>query len=382
MKNIFFLGFFLVVITVYSLGCWYVFHRVGQAIQSPLVRTVFSWVFWLLAASFIVGQILERGNPHLVSSIVSGIGSTWLAVLWYSFLLVLVVDVVRLLNNFLHFIPANFMSTHLTPVSLLVGGAVLIFIVVTAGYINAAYPRVHTIDVQVNKSVPGKKELTVALLSDVHMGFIIRNGRVSRMIDNINATHPDLVIFAGDLVDHNPKPVVQGDMGRHFAKIKAPLGVYAVTGNHEFIGHPEVSVDYLSQYGVKYLRDTLIDIAGIQLAGREDVTKKRFVGEDRKPLAELLQKMAADKPLILIDHQPVDYTEAQRLGVDLMLSGHTHEGQLWPFKILTQKIYGLQDGLMKRGNANFYVSPGYGTWGPPVRIGNRPEIALIRIHFR
>ncbi|MDR3706359.1 MAG: metallophosphoesterase [Paludibacteraceae bacterium] len=378
MKNHFLLLFISIVSAIYLLGCWYVFHRGSQAIPSAQGRVVFAWVFWLLAASFIVGQVLERGNYHFITTVITGIGSTWLAVLWYSFLLVLVIDIVRLLNRFLHFIPGTIPSHYL-----FFGVAGFVLVVVASGMLNAAFPHVHQMDVTIDKPVEGnKKELTIALVSDIHMGFIIGNGHVSRLVESINATHPDMVILAGDLVDHNPKPVVQENLGRHFSLLKAPLGVYAVTGNHEYIGHPEISVNYLSKFGIRYLRDTMIEVNGIQLAGRDDSQKIRFTGKPRKDLARLLSNAQQAKPLILIDHQPVEYDKAQQQGVDLMLSGHTHDGQVWPFKYIANKVYNISEGIMTQGKSHFYVSSGYGTWGPPVRLGNRPEIALIKIHFK
>jgi len=378
MKNHFLLLFISIVSAIYLLGCWYVFHRGSQAISSVQGRVVFAWVFWLLAASFIVGQVLERGNYHFITTVITGIGSTWLAVLWYSFLLVLAIDIVRLFNRFLHFIPSTFSTDYL-----FVGVAGFVLLIVASGMLNAVFPRVHEMDVTIDKPVEGnKKELTIALVSDIHMGFIIGNGHVSRMVESINATHPDMVILAGDLVDHNPKPVVQENLGRYFSRLNPPLGVYAVTGNHEYIGHPEISVNYLSKFGIRYLRDTMIEVNGIQLAGRDDSQKIRFTGKPREALAQLLSNAQHTKPLILIDHQPVEYDKAQQQGVDLMLSGHTHDGQVWPFKYIANKVYNISEGIMTRGKSHFYVSSGYGTWGPPVRLGNRPEIALIKIHFK
>ena len=86
-------------------------------------------------------------------------------------------------------------------------------------------------------------------------------------------------------------------------------------------------------------------------------------------------------PIIVIDQQPLEQDRVVALGADLLVSGHTHQGQLWPFKILTKLIYKIEDGLVQKGNTHLYVSPGYGTWGPPVRIGNRPEIAVFRLVF-
>jgi hypothetical protein len=203
------------------------------------------------------------------------------------------------------------------------------------------------------------------------------------MIEKINQLNPDLVLFAGDLVDHNPLYVKADEMGKHFLKLTPRLGVYAVTGNHEYIGHPEISVEYLQQFGIKYLRDTIIDIGNnIVIAGRDDKDKVQFAGSPRKKLEQIIGEKQDEKFVILMDHQPVDYTEAEKRGVDLMVSGHTHKGQLWPFGYITSLVYENDYGLVKKGNTNYYTSSGYGTWGPPVRTGNRPEIVVFNVSFK
>jgi predicted MPP superfamily phosphohydrolase len=212
------------------------------------------------------------------------------------------------------------------------------------------------------------------------MGAMIGKKRISEMIDKINAQKPDIVLLAGDLVDHNPLFMKFEKIGPEFLRIKAPMGVYAVAGNHEFIGHADVSIDYLQQYGVQYIRDTLINVKDIlQIAGRDDRERRQHDGAARKPIDEVMQNINPDMPLILMDHQPVEYKAAAKYGVDLMVSGHTHKGQLWPFGYITNAIFENDYGLMTKGNTHYYTSSGYGTWGPPVRTGNRPELVVITV---
>lgn len=375
--------FILIISSVYLLGCAYVFCRGLQAFDSSQGKIVFSIVFWLISLLFFAGQIIERSNfssQPWVSGI-SFVYSVWLAVLLYAFLAVLCIDLVRLVNHFLHFIPENIF----TPKNLFAGVSVLVGLFVLAGAINAAFPRVREIELTINKPCE-RKEIRLALVSDVHMGFIFGNSRTARMVREINTLKPDLVVFAGDVVDHNPTPVMHNDMGKHFAHIDAPLGVFAVTGNHEYIGNVTASTTYLAQYGVRYLHDSVAEVSCLQLAGRDDRSKMRptcTVCKPRLSMDKLLANTDPAKPLILIDHQPVEYDLAEKLGVDLMLSGHTHHGQLFPFKWITEKVYHLSnsDNLMSRGASRFIISSGYGTWGPPVRLGNRPEIVLVKLRF-
>ncbi len=120
---------------------------------------------------------------------------------------------------------------------------------------------------------------------------------------------------------------------------------------------------------------------GMYVAGREDRSSGQFGGKKRKAIEELLSGLDRARPLILMDHQPFHLEEAERCGVDLQLSGHTHHGQLWPLNFITRAVYEVSMGYRRKGGTHVYVSNGVGTWGPPVRIGNRPEILRITLRF-
>jgi len=375
--------FFIIVLSIYFVGNWYVFSRGMKALDGTAYKNIFRWGFWIVTSSFIFGQMLERGNPGIVAQIVTNIGSVWLAVFLYLFLFVVVVDIFRLIQHFTHFIPAKLTSGILSGKMLFVYALVIALLTTAGGYINARYPRINQVDIEIDKKQSTRSELTIVVATDVHLGVLIGKKRASELLQQINEQKPDIVIFAGDLVDHNPVPVVKNHLGDCLAKINAPLGVYAITGNHEFIGNPEVSIEYFTQNGIRYIRDSIITIDGIiQIAGRDDREKPRFTGQNRKTMAEILIHKNTELPLLLLDHQPTEYAEAEKWGVDLMISGHTHKGQLFPFGYITRKIYENHYGLMQKGASQFYTSSGYGTWGPPVRTGNRPELVVFKVKLK
>jgi len=174
--------------------------------------------------------------------------------------------------------------------------------------------------------------------------------------------------------------VLRNDIGSPLRTLSAPYGIYAVTGNHEYIGGVEKAVQYIESLGIRVLRDSVANIGNFfWLAGREDRDIKRFNGKKRIPLNDILAGIDLSKPLLLVDHQPLGLNEAVEAGVDLQLSGHTHHGQLWPFSLIVKRMYEVSHGYLRKGDTQFYVSNGYGTWGPPVRIGNRPEVAIITL---
>jgi predicted MPP superfamily phosphohydrolase len=215
------------------------------------------------------------------------------------------------------------------------------------------------------------------------MGTLIGPRRTGKLVDSINALNPDIILLAGDIVDEDLAPVIRQNLGEALTRLKAPLGVYGITGNHEYIGGAEAAVKYLEAHGITMLRDSVVKVAdAFYVAGREDRDKNRFSGKPRKEVKELLLGADLSRPVILLDHQPFALEKAMEAGVDLQLSGHTHHGQLWPLNFITRAVYEVSMGYKKKGNTHFYVSPGFGGWGPPVRTGHRPEVVSILLRFR
>jgi predicted MPP superfamily phosphohydrolase len=259
----------------------------------------------------------------------------------------------------------------------------LVGIVVLLGHINALNPRVKRIDIYVDKKAGEMKTLHIAAASDIHLGTLVGPRRTAKLVRMLNECKADMILFAGDIVDEDLAPVIRYDLGRSLLKLKAPLGVYAITGNHEYIGGADAAVEYLETHGVKMLRDTVIKIKdSFYIAGRNDRDSKRFSGKDRKALGDLLHGVDLTFPVIMMDHQPFNLQQVVDAGVDFQISGHTHHGQLWPFNYITDAIYEVSWGYKQKGNSQFYVSSGYGGWGPSVRTGNRPEILDIYVTFR
>ena len=381
MKTATFIIFFSIVLVVYGAVNTYIFIRGLQAIPSGSPwKSWFSVFFWLVASTFILARVLERVYPSLLSGIITWIGSFWLGFMLFFFLAVLLIDLARLLNSFLHFIPASFYAnlTHTKVITLvIVLGLSVLF--VTVSFINARIPRIRELNLTISKPQANPGELTIVMASDIHLGTI---RKANRLVEKINSMDPDLVLLAGDIVDEDLAPVINNNLGEALCRIQSKLGVYAVTGNHEYIGGGGSAVEYLEKHGIRMLRDTSVLIDNqFYLVGRDDRDKPRFTGKPRKELTEILETVDTAFPVILMDHQPFDLAKHATMGVDLQLSGHTHHGQLWPFNYITNAIYEVSWGYQQIGNTHVYVSSGYGTWGPPLRLGNRPEIVLINLRF-
>jgi predicted MPP superfamily phosphohydrolase len=384
MNRLNFIIFFSIFFLLYGLINFYVFLRGWQAIPTDShLRVPYAAVFWILALSFIAGRFLERIALTPFSTAVVWVGSFWFAAFAYFTLAALLIDIVRLINYIAPFFP-SFVTENIARTKAVLALSVfsVVVLAIVFGYFNARSPRVKVLQVHIQKQVDSVKSLDVAVASDIHLGTIIGRGRLNSIVEKINNLHADLVLFPGDIVDEDLAPVINQNLGETLRTIKAKYGVYAITGNHEYIGGAEEACKYLMDHGISVLRDEAVNVNGsIVLVGREDRSISQFAGKKRKPLAELMAGVDKRYPIIMMDHQPFGLHEAVEQGIDLQLSGHTHHGQLWPFNAITNAIYELSWGYKKTGQTHFYVSSGVGTWGPPVRLGNTPEIIHLKLTF-
>jgi len=384
MRILSFIIFITVFFILYGLINLYIFRRGWQCLpKDPLVKKVYIFGFLFVALSFFAGRLLENVSVCLASEILIWIGSFWFGFMAYLFLSVVCVDILRFSNSIFHYFP-SFVQTHYFQVKQITALAVLLMVtmLMAIGYINARNPKIRKMEFEISKHASTQTSLTIALVTDIHMGTLIKNSRLNDMLEMIKEIDPDIVLLAGDIVDEDLSPVIENNMGEMLRRIPSRLGTYAVTGNHEYIGGVEEACAYLSDHGITFLRDSAVKIDdGFYLLGREDRSISGFTRQKRKPLKQLLEGVDLSYPLILLDHQPFRLKEAAQNGVDLVLCGHTHHGQLWPFNFITELVYEVSWGYKKVQNTHVYVSCGYGTWGPPVRIGSTPEVVQITLRF-
>lgn len=382
-----FLIFFGVALTIFGLVNWYLGWRGWQALAAwfPAAdHRVYAALFCLLAFSYVLGRAGSRFLPAFVADSLTIFGSYWMAVMFYGLLLLLCVDLIRLADHFTGFLPAAL------PWARIAGPAVLLALtgIIGFGIWNARHPVVTHYEIQVDKPAPeGMESLRLVMVSDIHSGLILNNGRLAGLVELINAQEPDLVVFAGDMIDEDVTVFAEEKMAANFCHINAPYGVYACLGNHEYFAGPVEDVEhYLQQGGVVLLRDQSQRLApALLLAGRDEAGAggSGYVSEHQAvALAQVLEGSEPDDTVIVLDHVPSRLDEAQAAGVDLLLCGHTHHGQLWPNNYLTERIYPLDYGLYKEGPFHAIVSSGYGTWGPPLRLGSHAEIVDITIRFQ
>jgi predicted MPP superfamily phosphohydrolase len=380
-----FVIFLSIFFTLYGFVNFYIFVRGWQSIPpGSTLRSAFAIVFWVVALSFVYGRVLENVWTSALSDLLVWMGSFWIAAMIYFFIAVVVLDLLRFVNHFHPFFPPVVTSHYPQSKYVIAAGTIgIVALVLLAGHINALIPRVKTLELTIPKKVEGMKTVNIVAASDIHLGTIVGRQRFDQIVEKINSLDPDVVLLVGDIVDEDLAPVIKQNLGEALRNIKPRYGVYAITGNHEYFGGVEAACAYMQEHGVAMLRDRAVKVNGtFFLVGREDRSYNRHAGRQRKSLEELMVGVDRQYPVILMDHQPFRLSEAVNQGVDLQLSGHTHHGQLWPVNYVIQAIFEVGWGYEKIGNTHVYVSNGVGTWGPPVRIGNRPEIVNIRLNFQ
>lgn len=385
MKSYAFLIFFSVVFAVYFLVNLYIYrHGISLFPKGSNLRCYFAWIFWSIAICFPLGRIVERFWISSATDLIIWVGSFWLAAMLYLFIAVLAIDILRLSNLAYPWMDHLF-GDNLSKVKLwsAVGIASTVFLVVAAGHINAVATRVSHYNLTINKKGEKLQHLRIVATSDIHMGTIIGKRRVSRLINLINKQNPDIILFAGDIMDEDLGPVIRRNLGAKLNQLHSKYGTYAILGNHEYIGGSHPALKYMEEHGVKVLKDssTIID-GSFYIVGRDDRNSRQFEHTTRKSVSELVDPLDHSKLIVLMDHQPYDLGKAEEAKVDIQLSGHTHHGQLWPLNYITQSIFELSSGYKEKGDSHIFVMNGYGTWGPPVRIGNRPEIVVLDITFK
>jgi predicted MPP superfamily phosphohydrolase len=371
--------FFSVVFAVAALGNIYIWRLGAWTLSCPLLRRVYTVLIILLALSYFAGRfgqrVLSYENP--VPCALIWIGSFWIAMMLYLGLATLAVDLTVLAAKALS-------SAGITPPSADtirhvggIAGWTAAVLVVCCGAFNAHIRSVREVPVSVQGALPAP--LTVVAVTDVHLGLQIGRKELDRMVDRINALNPDIVIIGGDLFDEDLTPVVNGKFGDALSRLRARYGIYAVTGNHEYFSGVRRAVDYMTKHGIRVLQNEVVTAGPVLIAGRNDRVSERMTGLKRPSLAALVQGRDAARPLLVIDHTPSSIDESIAAGADLHISGHTHGGQMWPFNFVTRAMFKVSNGFERFGRTSVYVSSGYGTWGPPVRTGNRPEIVKFVI---
>lgn len=349
----------------------YAFIRADSIFHfSAGIRIIVIVLMIILIFAPLLVRIAESRHLEALARAFAYAGYLWMAFIFLFFLLSVIFDAVRFIYKFF---PAGVAAVPLINVAF--GLAVFLsFILVVYGYFDAQTIRTKTLEIPTGQTLPNGGKIRIVQISDVHIGLIIKEKRLQAMVDKINEAKPDILISTGDLLDgelNNVSPLTA-----LLGQIKPKFGKYAVTGNHEYYAGIEKSLEFTRRAGFEVLRDAAREVAGIYIVGVDDITGRRsgIVNENSR-LSKEMPQIQNNKFVLLLKHQPYANNNDN---FNLQLSGHTHGGQIFPFRLITRLFFKNNYGCYKLGEEKLlYVSRGVGTWGPPVRVLAAPEITVI-----
>lgn len=345
---------------VTGFGLWWMYRR-GFSFLQPRWTVIF---FLVLPILFILPHVAIDRMPILMTKMCAWLGGYWFIFVFYSILLMAVYFLVFIVT----FILQQQSLWQLISGKLSMVGGIAIVLLIAYGSWTAFHPVYR--DITVTTSKPMARDVSIAFVTDTHLGPVLSSWYSENLVQRLNDANADIILFGGDLIDGNLPFVLADGSYRNFAKLQAPLGVYAVYGNHDYFnGNLEKEAEEFQP--IKFLQNDSVTIAdSIQLTGLDDYLHDPVNGV-AKPKNNYFQ--------ILVDHEPLRIPAASLAGYDLYLAGHTHGGQFPPVSWMTENMYVLNYGQKMFGDMLAVVSNGYGFWGPPVRIGPSPEIVILHI---
>lgn len=243
---------------------------------------------------------------------------------------------------------------------------------VTFALYNAYVPTVRHYQVTLDKPL---SPIRIGVASDLHLGKLFGAKQLDRLAQIMQQENVDLILLPGDIMDDNVEAYLNENMRPHLAKLQAPLGVYATMGNHDFFGAQQTIAEEIQRAGIHLLMDQSVTINHqFVIVGRND-----NLYTQRLSTEALLQNVDTSLPIFLLDHRPDQILQHAKLPIDLQVSGHAHNGQIFPANIVTKMMYPLSYGYEKIGNGHFFVTSGYGFWGVPMRLGSQSEVFIIDV---
>lgn len=368
-------------------------------LASGYFRFLVAFIYLFLTVSPLSGFLITYKPWHRFLKV---LGNYWLGTFFYILFTVLIFDFLRRITYLPFLFSFRYIAMlHSTRKSLLIAGFCVMFLICCSsiyGILHAKriYLREYPITLETACEQP---DLKIALVADLHLGYSTTESQIQRMADLINSQTPDLICIAGDIFDNdfdaieNPQSVAS-----ILAGLKSRYGVYACYGNHDvsekilagftFSQNEPLPEDprfreFLTDAGIRLLEDEAILIDDrFYLAGRKDESKAQKEGNSRLSFSQLTEELNPDLPLIVMDHQPNELAEAAAAGVDLDLSGHTHDGQIFPGNLIMKFLWKNPCGILRKDSMYSVVTSGVGVWGPAMRIGTDSEVVILNVKFR
>jgi len=348
----------------------------------------FGWGASIVIALFMASMVgavflirsLERHEFELSARTLSWVAYLWMALIFYVFCSSLLIDLVNLALRVPAWLGAQggLFLLRVPPRLSFALSLSLSSLICVYGYFDAQNIRTERQVFETDRLPKGTDKVTIAQISDVHLGLIVRCDRLVSILEVVKAAKPDIFVATGDLVDaqinHLP------GLRELLQDINTKYGKFAITGNHEYYAGLDKALEFLNHSGLTVLRGESMDLGVIQIAGVDDrAAIQTKTGKPASDLEALAKTDRSKKFVLFLKHQP--HPDADAIGMyDLMLSGHTHKGQIWPFTYISRRAHPLHAGRYDLGKGSVvYVNRGTGTWGPPIRFLAPPEVTVIEV---
>jgi uncharacterized protein len=376
-----YLVFFAIAFSIMGSAHYYVWARLvrDSALPQPwgrIATVAIVVLFIVLLGSFIVSRFVSR----TAAGPLMWVAYTWLGVVFFLVTSLAASDLLRVITLRFADLPPDDPERRLAVSRFFGAGAALLGLGASgAGLASALSPvAVERVKVKIAKAMGSRYR--IVQISDIHVGPTIGRRFIEDLVARVNALSPDLIAITGDLVDGSVEEL-RAQIAP-LAQLRAKHGVFFVTGNHEYYSGADAWIAHLRSLGVRVLRNEHVQIdgeAGFDLAGIDDHSARGMAPGHGSDLEKALAGRDDARACVLLAHQPKGIDLADRLGVDLQLSGHTHGGQLFPWGLLVRLQQPFVQGLHKLARAQIYVSRGTGYWGPPMRVGAPAEITEIEL---
>lgn len=354
-------GYFILFLLFFSIVNIYIGYNGWVWLKTTPLRNykkTYIAIFLFLSLSYMIGRF-----THL--NFLSLIGSYWLAIFGYSLIILPLANILVLLLK--------------KRGGFWIGTAVLIFFagILGIGSYKAWSPVVMEYNIEL-QTEGEETEVKILFAADLHLGDVVGKNHLRRFVSIVHEQEPDLILLGGDIIEDYVDPYLARNMDDLMEQLAAPLGFYAAVGNHEYYGNQlHLIVQALEQSGVIVLMDETVNVNDLfYITGRKDRHDR-----GRAPISNLIRDLDPILPIVMLDHQPSEIAEANQQGVDLILSGHTHRGQVFPGNYVTARLFDNDYGHFQEGDFHSIVTSGFGTWGPPLRIGTRSEVTLLRVNL-
>jgi len=377
------LGFILFIftfITLYSSLHFYAFMKAKKAL---LLGPGSSIVLVLFMAVMVFSPIIVRVSENLgfegFAKTMAFIGYSWMGVLFLFVCVSLFLDAIGLAGHLVRIaLKKDFSALVLSPRHAFLAALGVAVLAGTYGYFEALRIRTDHVTIATSKLKAEDGPLRIALISDVHLGVMVRESRLERILAKVRDASPHVLVSTGDLVDGQTDNLA-GEL-EMFRDIRPRYGKFAVMGNHEFYAGDDLSMDFMIRSGFIVLRDEGRTIGErFNIAGVDDPAGRGYSLRGRSDEKAILSELPGEKFTVLLKHRPLVQPEAFGL-FDLQLSGHVHKGQIFPFTLVVRLFFPLISGLYEFPEGSLlYVNRGSGTWGPPMRVLAPPEVTVIDI---